>query len=246
MPAKGVQVPHGTDIRIEGVRLALGDDPPMPVLGGVDLHVPAGTVAAIVGPSGCGKSTLLDVVAGLAAPDAGSISGADSVALMPQRDALMPWLTLRANIALGAELAGAPRDDVGRGADEAIARLGLTGFADHYPHALSGGMRQRAALARTLLAARPAWLLDEPFGALDALTRTGMHDVLRDLMHEVRPTVLLVTHDIAEAVALADRVLVAGPRPMAIVADIDAGPGADPAHTADAVMTALRSAGALA
>ena len=107
-------------------------------------------------------------------------------------------------------------------------------------------MRQRAALARTLLAARPAWLLDEPFGALDALTRAAMHGVLRDLMGEVRPTVLLVTHDVAEAVALADRVLVAGPRPMTIVADIDAGPGADPARASDAVMTALRTAGALA
>ena len=239
-------MPPGHHIRVCDLHLALGPDPPVAVLDGVDFVARAGETTAIVGPSGCGKSTLLDVLAGLRIPDSGEADPGGDVALMPQGDALMPWLTLRANIALGAALAGAPRDDVGRRADEAIGRLGLTGFADHYPHALSGGMRQRAALARTLLAARPAWLLDEPFGALDALTRNGMHDVLRDLMREVRPTVLLVTHDIAEAVALADRVLVAGPRPMAIVADIDAGAGADPAHAADAVMSALRTAGALA
>lgn len=245
MPAKGVDVPHGHGIRASGVSLWRGDDPPVQVLGGVDLLAPAGRITAIVGPSGCGKSTLLDAIAGLIAPDEGVIDVGHDVALMPQRDALMPWLTLEENIQVGARLAGRPAADAAADAAGAIARLGLEGFGTHYPHALSGGMRQRGALARTLLSGRSTWLLDEPFGALDALTRAGMHDVLRDLHAQAGPTILLVTHDIAEAVALSDRVLVSGPRPMRIVDEVVVHP-ADHAGAQAAVLDSLRAAGALA
>ena len=245
MPAKGVHVPHGHDIRVVDLRLALGDDPRVPVLDGVDFLARAGEATAIVGPSGCGKSTLLDVLAGLTAPDSGHADPGGPVALMPQGDALMPWLTLRENVAMGARLAGVAAPAASTRADDAIALLGLAGFGEHYPHALSGGMRQRAALARTMLAGRPTWLLDEPFGALDALTRAEMHEVLRGLRAAENPTILLVTHDVHEAAALCDRILVAGPRPMRITDDIRVGDG-DPAATAAAVLESLRRAGALA
>jgi ABC-type nitrate/sulfonate/bicarbonate transport system ATPase subunit len=229
---------------VEGARLALGGDPPLDVLGGVDLVADAGRVTAVIGPSGCGKSTLLDAIAGLQPLDAGHVHTGGDVALMPQRDALMPWLTLGDNVAMGARVAGVGSADARRLAASAIRRLGLEGFSDHYPHALSGGMRQRGALARTLIAGRSTWLLDEPFGALDALTRAGMHDVLRDLHAAESPTILLVTHDISEAVGLAHRVLVAGPGPMRIVDDIVVDQ-ADPGAAAGRALDALRSAGAL-
>ena len=238
-------MPPGHHIRICDLHLALGTDPPVPVLDGVDFVARAGEATAIVGPSGCGKSTLLDVLAGLRIPDSGEADPGGDVALMPQGDALMPWLTMRDNVAMGARLGGVPRAEAVGRADAAIAALGLARFGDHYPHALSGGMRQRAALARTMLAGRATWLLDEPFGALDALTRSEMHDVLRELRANEHPTILLVTHDVAEAVALCDRILVAGPRPMRIVDDISVD-GGDPAATASAVLTSLRQAGALA
>jgi ABC-type nitrate/sulfonate/bicarbonate transport system ATPase subunit len=207
---------------------------------------PAGEVTAIIGPSGCGKSTLLDVIAGLVTPDSGSVVTASSgrPVLMPQRDALMPWRTLRDNVAAAAELRGIPRPDARARADHEVARVGLAGFGDHYPHALSGGMRQRGALARTLLAESDIWLLDEPFGALDALTRSEMHRVLVAVREQVAPTIVLVTHDIAEAVAIADTVLVASPGPMRIVSRVrvaDAGP--DAAHD---ILTSLRAAGVAA
>jgi len=243
-------VPHGYDneiaIRVDDVHLALGDDPPLAVLAGVDLVAPAGEVTAIIGQSGCGKSTLLDVIAGLVTPDSGSVVTTSSgrPVLMPQRDALMPWRTLRDNVAAAAELRGVPRCDARARADHEVARVGLAGFGDHYPHALSGGMRQRGALARTLLAESDIWLLDEPFGALDALTRSEMHRVLVAVREQVAPTIVLVTHDIAEAVTIADSVLVASPAPMRIVSRVrvaDAGP--DAAHE---ILTSLRAAGVAA
>lgn len=238
-------MPHRHGIDVSGARLALGDDPPVEVLGAVDLRAPAGEITAVIGPSGCGKSTLLDAIAGLLPLDAGSVSTGGDVALMPQRDALMPWLTLRENVAMGARLSGAPAGEADLRAQRALVRLGLGAFGDHYPHALSGGMRQRGALARTLLTGRPTWLLDEPFGALDALTRAEMHEVLLALHRDEAPTILLVTHDIAEAVALAGRVLVCGPRPMRVVAEVAVAPGAE-ADAAATALGALRAAGALA
>ena len=238
-------MPQRHGIEVSGARLVLGDDPPVEVLGGVDLRAPAGEVTAIIGPSGCGKSTLLDAVAGLLALDEGTVATSGDVALMPQRDALMPWLTLRDNVAMGARLSGAPPGEADARAGRALVRLGLAAFGDNYPHALSGGMRQRGALARTLLSGRSTWLLDEPFGALDALTRAEMHEVLLALHRDEAPTILLVTHDIAEAVALAGRVLVCGPRPMRVVAEITAAPGSERDAAASA-LDALRDAGALA
>ena len=208
-----------------GVTLALGD---VEVLDGVDLRVEPGEIVALVGPSGCGKSTLLSVLAGLLEPDAGAVlldgrpapARRGTLTLMPQRDALLPWRTLEDNVAMAATLAAAPRDAAGRAARAALARFGLSGFCDHYPHALSGGMRQRAALARTLLSGARGWLLDEPFGALDALTRADLQGVLGATWAERRPTALLVTHDLDEALLIGDRVLVAGPRPMRIIDEI--------------------------
>jgi ABC-type nitrate/sulfonate/bicarbonate transport system ATPase subunit len=194
----------------------------------VTLSVAPGEIVALVGPSGCGKSTLLSVLAGLLEPDEGAVlldgraaaGRLGRLTLMPQHDALLPWRTVLENVALAPRLAGAAREDAERAARRALARLGLAGFDDHYPHALSGGMRQRAALARTLLSGSRAWLLDEPFGALDALTRADLRRVLAATWAQERPSTLLVTHDLEEALLLADRVLVSGPRPARVVAEL--------------------------
>ena len=212
------------ELSLRAVTLGRGD---LAVLDAVELTVAPGEVVALVGPSGCGKSTLLDVAAGLCEADAGAvlIDGAPApnrlgrLALMPQGDSLLPWRTLLDNIAVGARLAGAA--DADALARDALERYGLAGFERHYPHALSGGMRQRAALARTVLAGRPVWLLDEPFGALDALTRAELHAEVIELWARLRPTVLLVTHDPEEAATLADRVLVSGPRPLVRLVEVD-------------------------
>ena len=217
--------PMAPVIETRAVSLRLGDTP---VLDRVDLRVAAGEIVALVGPSGCGKSTLLSVIAGLADPEAGEVlldgrpaaSRLGHLTLMPQSDALLPWRTLIDNVALAPSLTGAPAAEARRLAHAALARFGLSAFADHYPHALSGGMRQRGALARTLLSGSRAWLLDEPFGALDALTRSDLQGFLGATWAERRPTAILVTHDLDEAILLGDRVLVAGPRPMSIVDEI--------------------------
>lgn len=209
-------------IRVRGVRHAFDGDA---VLDGIDLDVAAGEFVALVGPSGCGKSTLLSVLAGLLDPDAGTVEVEGGhrlgrLALMPQRDTLLPWCTVGDNVALGARLAGLAPAQARAAVREVLPRVGLGGYEEHYPHALSGGMRQRAALARTMLGRSGGWLLDEPLGALDALTRAEVRAVLADAWTEHRPTTVLVTHDLDEAVLLADRVLVCGPRPARIVADV--------------------------
>ncbi len=216
-------------LEARGLRLALpGRDGPEPVLEGIDLDVAPGELVALIGPSGCGKSTLLSVMAGLREPDEGLVlvdgrphpDRTGGLTLMPQSDALLPWRTLLDNVATAPRLAGAARAEAQRAARRTLGAYGLAGFEDHYPHALSGGMRQRAALARTVLAGTRAWLLDEPFGALDALTRADLQAALAALFEEYRPTVILVTHDLDEALLLADRVLVSGPRPARLVAEV--------------------------
>ncbi|WP_252445983.1 ABC transporter ATP-binding protein [Pseudonocardia humida] len=206
---------------IEGLRKAFG---PLPVLDGVDFDVAPGEFVALVGPSGCGKSTLFDVVAGLEPPDAGRVlvDGADATgrvdpfAYMPQRDLLFPWRTVLDNTTLGLEVAGVPRKAARARAGELFEPFGLAGFEKARPGELSGGMRQRAALLRTVVQDRAVLLLDEPFGALDALTRIDMQLWLEGVRAGFGWTVLLITHDIREAVFLADRVLVLGPRPTSV------------------------------
>ena len=208
-------------LRIEGVSRAFDL---AEALRPVDLAVAPGEFVSVVGPSGCGKSTLFNIVSGILAPSAGRvyIDGRDVTGTtghsgyMLQKDLLLPWRTVIENITLGAALHGrVPSDELDRGV--ALAeRYGLGEFVHHYPHALSGGMRQRVALMRTLAVDRDLMLLDEPFGALDALTRTMMQRWLLDIWSRHRRTIIFVTHDIDEAIFLADRVVVMTPRPGAV------------------------------
>jgi ABC-type nitrate/sulfonate/bicarbonate transport system ATPase subunit len=186
----------------------------------VSLRVAPGEMVALAGPSGCGKSTLLELVCGLTAPDAGTVR-AGAAALMPQRDALLPWLSALDNAGLALRVAGSSRAAARAAAHEHFAAFGLEGFERARPGALSGGMRQRVAFLRTLLAGRPVLCLDEPFGALDALTRLQMQRWLESALARTPRTVLLVTHDVEEAVLLADRVVLLSPRPGRVVETLD-------------------------
>jgi ABC-type nitrate/sulfonate/bicarbonate transport system ATPase subunit len=207
-----------------------GGGPPIAVLDGFDLTVERGTFLSIVGPSGCGKSTLLRILAGLLVPDAGTatVGGVDvagrpgGCAWLPQRDNLLPWRRVLANATLGAELGGASRADAEARTRPLLERFGLGGTERMWPAQLSGGMRQRLAVLRTFLVDAPVLLLDEPFGALDALTRRRMQAWLQEvwLADGARRTVVLVTHDVEEALVLADRVLVLSERPGRVVADV--------------------------
>lgn len=195
------------------------------VLEDVSFSVAPGTLTAIVGPSGCGKSTLLRILAGLIIPDHGRARAGQrdlagqpgGVAYHPQRDALVPWLRALDNATLGAETCGRDRTTARREAMELLDRFGLTGLQAAWPDELSGGMRQRVALMRTFLMPKPVLVLDEPFGALDSLTRRKLQNwMLEIIVSERRPT-LLVTHDIEEALLLADKVLVFSDRPGKIL-----------------------------
>jgi NitT/TauT family transport system ATP-binding protein len=197
-------------------------------LAGIDLELRAGEVTAVVGPSGSGKSTLLELVAGLQEPDEGSIAvrGAsapaerrEACAYMPQQDLLLPWRDALGNAALALECQGVPRAEARRRAAPLFERFGLAQFERVRPAELSGGMRQRVAFLRTLLPGRPVLLLDEPFGALDAITRADLQEWLAGALAQDPRTVLLVTHDVEEAVFLADRIVVLSPRPGHVVAD---------------------------
>jgi ABC-type nitrate/sulfonate/bicarbonate transport system ATPase subunit len=197
-------------------------------LNGASLQASPNEFVSVVGPSGCGKSTLFNLIAGLDRPDRGEISIHDTVVngatglvgYMPQKDLLFPWLTVLDNATLGLEIQGVARADARRQARELMGRFGLDGFEQRYPAELSGGMRQRAAFLRTVLCRRDVMLLDEPFGALDALTRQSMQEWLLSLWDELRPTILFVTHDIDEALFLSDRVYVMSPRPGRMVLEL--------------------------
>jgi NitT/TauT family transport system ATP-binding protein len=192
----------------------------------ISLAVAPGAFVAIVGPSGCGKSTLLNVAAGLLPPSSGAVR-IDAMPLhginrhatyMFQQDALLPWKTVRDNIALGPSIAGAPRADALAQADEWLARVGLTPFASHYPSQLSGGMRKRAIMAQNWILDRRIVLMDEPFSALDVHTRQQMEGELLALWESgARRTILFVTHDLEEAIALADEVVILSAGPAARV-----------------------------
>jgi NitT/TauT family transport system ATP-binding protein len=192
---------------------------PVLALDGMSLTVDRNEVVAVVGPSGCGKSTLLELICGLQRPDVGSVRGEDAV-YMPQRDLLLPWADALDNAALALRVAGVGRTDARERALPLFERLGLAGFEHHRPDALSGGMRQRVAVVRTLLAGRPLIALDEPFGALDALTRRELHAWFAGALAAEPRSVVLVTHDVEEAVVLADRVVVMSPRPGRVVAEL--------------------------
>jgi NitT/TauT family transport system ATP-binding protein len=204
-------------VTVTGVGKAFGD---VVALDGVDLRIAAGELVAVVGPSGCGKSTLLELVCGLQAPDTGTVN-APPAALMPQRDGLLPWLSALDNAALARRVAGDSRGEARAKAHAHFAAFGLEGFERSRPAALSGGMRQRVAFLRTLLAGRPVLCLDEPFAALDALTRAQMQSWLAEALAVEPRTVLLVTHDVEEAVLLADRVVLLSPRPGRVVLELD-------------------------
>jgi len=189
-------------------------------LDAVTLHAAPGELLAVVGPSGCGKSTLLELICRLRVPDAGRIACAPAV-LMPQRDLLLPWLSALDNAALALRIAGCSRARARDRAHALFAELGLEGFQRARPHELSGGMRQRVAFLRTLLSGKPLLCLDEPFGALDAITRGEMQEWLGGTLAREPRTVVLVTHDVEEAVLLADRVVVLSHRPGRVAAQLE-------------------------
>jgi ABC-type nitrate/sulfonate/bicarbonate transport system ATPase subunit len=202
-----------TSVKIDKVRRSYGD---LLAIDEVTLSADPGEVVAVVGPSGCGKSTLLDLICGLQAPDSGTVAADDAV-LMPQRDLLLPWMSALQNAALPLTLRG-ERDDAAR---EMLAEFGLDDFEDARVWELSGGMRQRIAFARTLLSGAGVLCLDEPFGALDAITRADLHSWLAEVLARDPRTVIFVTHDVEEAVLLADRVVVLSERPARVVQTFD-------------------------
>jgi NitT/TauT family transport system ATP-binding protein len=213
------------EVQVRGLAKSFG---PVAVLPATGLTFAAGQTTALVGPSGCGKSTILRLIAGLEAPDAGEVTVGGrapaevareaGLAVAFQDPSLLPWRTVRGNIALARTLARLPADAAI--VDGLIARVGLEGFEDTRPAELSGGMRQRAAIARCLAAEPRLLLLDEPFGAVDELTRMKLNEDLPRLWEARGTTTLLVTHSVQEAVLLSDRVLVFSPRPARVVADI--------------------------
>ena len=215
--------PAALDVR--GVTKSFaGQDGPVRALAGVDLAAAPGEFVTLIGPSGCGKSTLFNLIAGLEGPDSGAITlDGDAaaprlghVAYMPQKDLLLPWRTTLDNVILPLEVRDVPRAEARRRALALFPHFGLDGFESSYPATLSGGMKSRAAFLRTILADGRLLLLDEPFGALDALTRAGLQEWLLGVWERERRTVLFITHDVDEAIFLADRVYAMSPRPGSI------------------------------
>lgn len=200
-----------------------------PVLDAISLRVPPGKIVSLIGPSGSGKSTLLSILTGALAPDSGSIRydgcAVDSAnrpfAFMPQRDLLLPWRRAVDNAGIGLEVTGRSRRDARRCAGALFEVFGLTGAERRYPRQLSGGMRQRVSFVRTVVQDKPVLLLDEPFGALDALTRDEMQTWLLEIWATHRWSILLVTHDIREAIRLSDHVHVLSASPGRLVGDVD-------------------------
>lgn len=194
----------------------------------IDLQIPQGQFVCLLGPSGCGKSTLLNAIAGFAPPTAGAITADGALVTGPgpergmvfQEYALFPWMTVADNIAFGLEIKGQPRADIAATVNQLLAMLSLTDFRNRYPKDLSGGMRQRVAIARVLALDSPIMLMDEPFGALDALTRRNLQDELLRIWSELRKTIIFVTHSIEEAIYLADRIVVMTYRPGTVKRDL--------------------------
>jgi NitT/TauT family transport system ATP-binding protein len=194
----------------------------------IDLDIPQGQFVCLLGPSGCGKSTLLNAVAGFAPPSSGSITADGQLVTGPgpergmvfQEYALFPWMTVADNVAFGLEIKGMPKAEISAVVDQLLAMLSLTDFRNRYPKDLSGGMRQRVAIARVLALDSPIMLMDEPFGALDALTRRNLQDELLRIWAELKKTIIFVTHSIEEAIYLADRIVVMTYRPGTVKRDL--------------------------
>jgi ABC-type nitrate/sulfonate/bicarbonate transport system ATPase subunit len=219
----------GAKIEVHGVSKRFGDGrEAVAALADASLAVGSSEFVTIIGPSGCGKSTLFNVIAGLTAPSSGTVSmdgrridgEPGHVGYMMQRDCLMQWRTILDNVVLGLECIGVGRAEARQRARAHMAKFGLAGFERRYPSALSGGMRQRAALLRTLLLDREVMLLDEPFGALDAITRNEMQEWLLSIWGEYRRTIIFITHDVEEAIYLSDRVYVMRGPPGRISAEV--------------------------
>jgi ABC-type nitrate/sulfonate/bicarbonate transport system ATPase subunit len=222
-------LPTPERLELRRVRMAFHTDgQPFQALEDVTFTAEPREFISIVGPSGSGKSTLFNLIVGLLQPQSGEIlldgEPADDrlgrFGYMPQRDLLLPWRDILGNVVVPLELRGTPLPESRRRALDLLPLFGLEGFEHAWPAALSGGMRQRAALLRTILRDSRTLLLDEPFGALDALTRRELQDWLLGLWSRLRPTVLFITHDVDEAVYLADRVIVLGPRPARVVREL--------------------------
>lgn len=222
-----------TDVRLEFLDVTKrfgdgkGSGKAITAVEGMSLAVSDGEVVSLIGPSGCGKSTLLNMASGLDVPSAGKVfvDGSEvvevneHVAFMLQKDLLLPWRSIRENVEFGLEIQGVARDERRRRAAGWLERCHIADFGEHYPHQLSGGMRQRAALARTLVTDPHVLLLDEPFSALDAQTRMVLQQDLATTLSAAGKTALFVTHDLTEAVVLSDRVLVMSARPGRIIKD---------------------------
>src|SRR5262245_14421059 len=221
-------------VRVEGVYKSFPKEGGrLEVLRGVSMEVAAGAFVSVVGPSGSGKSTLLAILAGLEEPERGTVArlpaGAGAaldgrlgqVGYMPQRDLLLPWRNALDNAIAALEVRGMGKAEARERARPLFAEFGLEGFAENYPHELSGGMRQRVSFLRSAISARGLMLLDEPFGGLDALTRASMQEWLLEAAPRLGSTFVLVTHDVEEAVLLSDRVYVLSPRPAGVVLTLD-------------------------
>src|SRR5262245_29747288 len=221
----GTARPAAPPLSAQSVSKAYGElDEAVPVIADLSFTLGQGEIVSVVGPSGCGKTTLLNVLSGLIPPSGGTIlwhgrpidGMPGHVGYMLQKDLLFPWRTAVANVTIGLEIKGLGREEARRRARAMLDQLALSGFEDHYPATLSGGMRQRVALARTLVAEPEVLLLDEPFAALDFQTKLVIESDTAKLVREQRRSVLLITHDIEEAVSLSDRVIVLSHRPASI------------------------------
>jgi ABC-type nitrate/sulfonate/bicarbonate transport system ATPase subunit len=251
MPPPSPRVPV---IELVNVWKRFGDGPSqVTAVKGVDLRIQEGEFMTLIGPSGCGKSTLFNMIGGLLPCDDdgaillkgqpqrdGDLLG--KVSFMPQRDLLFPWRTVVDNSILALEVEGVPRKEARERARAMLPEFGLSGFENHYPHQLSGGMRQRVALMRTFLFERDLILLDEPFGALDALTRAMMQRWLLDIWVKHKRTVLFITHDLDESIFLGDRVMVMSARPGTVkcVETIDLPRPRDPSIVTSEAFMALK------
>jgi NitT/TauT family transport system ATP-binding protein len=207
-------------VRVQGLSKVYGQGAAaVHALDGIDLEVRSGELLCLVGASGCGKSTLLNLIAGLDQPTAGTVDRRGRVALMFQEAGLFPWLTVRGNVELALKLRGVPRSQRRDQAEKLLSTVHLDGFGGKQPHELSGGMRQRVAIARAFAQEADVLLMDEPFGALDAMTRDLLHAELERLWADRNLTVVFVTHNVREAARLADRVVLLSSRPGRVVTE---------------------------